>query len=166
MGALLLSVAINFVLLLGAFVYFKAKISSILSGDRVLNDLRDEVNHLVVELNSTTERNLGLVEERITKLQDLIRDADKKILLLSREREKHRLSTEVYDRLKRTVPLVSKPQEPNTIGKSTEHRLEKSAAEIVIDLHRKGFDPKLIASKTGSSLGEVELIISLDDQKK
>ena len=163
---MLLSTAINIVLLLSAFVYFKVKISASLSGDRVLNDLRDEVNHLVVDLNGTTERNLGLVEERISKLQDLIRDADKKIMLLSRESEKHRLGTEVYDRLKRTVPLVSKLQEQKTIDKTTEQALEKSAAELVIDLHRKGFDPKLIASKTGSSLGEVELIISLDDQKK
>ena len=163
---MLLSIAINSVLVLSAFVYFKLKISSSLSGDRVLNDLRDEVNHLVVELNSTTERNLGLVEERIAKLQELVRDADKKIFLLSRESEKHRLGTEVYDKLRRAAPLVSKLQEQDTIDKSAEQRLEKSAAELVIDLHRKGFDPKLIASKTGSSLGEVELIISLYDQKK
>ena len=167
MGAVLISVAINAALVLIAFAYFRAKINATLSGDRLLNDLRDEVNHLVVELNGTTERNLGLFEERVAKLQDLIRDADKKILVLSREGEKHKLGTDVYDKLKRAVPLVAKPREPIiSSNEASVAQPEKSEANIVLDLYRKGFDPKLIASKTGSSLGEVELIISLEDQKK
>jgi hypothetical protein len=33
----------------------------------------------------------------------------------------------------------------------------------VLALHRQGFEPKIIAAKTGSTLGEIELIISLAD---
>ena len=166
MGGLLLSIAVNLLLLFGVFIYVKRRIDAGLSGEKLINDLRDEVNHLIVELNSTTERDLVFIEERITKLQRLIQEADKKILLLSRESERHRIGSEVYDKLKRVVPMAPKAQDPEPEAESAEKVVEKTSAEMVVDLHRKGFDPKIIASRTGSNLGEVELIISLENQKK
>ncbi|MGA2762827.1 MAG: hypothetical protein ABSG17_05635 [Spirochaetia bacterium] len=62
-------------------------------------ELRDEVSRLVVELNQTTERNIGLMEDRIGSLNELLAAADRKIGLLHREMEKHDVGAQVYSRL-------------------------------------------------------------------
>ena len=79
------------------------------------------------------------------------------------------ISVDVYDRLKRSAPLVENiPQSPiiESEVESTPAIEEMTGAEEVIYLHRQGIDSRLIATRTGSTLGEVELIISLEDGKK
>jgi hypothetical protein len=68
-------------------VYFllNKKISKILDSEKILSRVDDEVNNLILDLNQTTERNILLVEDRIKKLSELIKDSDKSILLLNRE---------------------------------------------------------------------------------
>ena len=62
-------------------------------------ELREEVSRLVVELNQTTERNVALLEDRITGLTDLLAASDRKIGLLRREIERHDVGAQVYSRL-------------------------------------------------------------------
>ena len=73
----------------------------ILDGGEFIDSIKDEINHLVVELNQTAERNIGIIEARINRLQKLVDSADRKIALLGKEREKVKLGREVYDRLKK-----------------------------------------------------------------
>ena len=200
MGNVLLSVLINLVVLLVVFLIFRVRIKRLLNGSEFLDTIRDEVNHLVVDLNQNADRNIGILEERISRLQKLIGDADKKILLLGKEREKMNISVDVYDRLKRSAPLVPVSSvetpaldTPNSVAPDaaaptavtpnantpntdmpalggevpdTAEVAESTAAEEVLELYHRGFDPKLIAARTGSALGEVELIISLENGRR
>lgn len=218
MNAVLVSVAVN-ALLIG-LLYFLAKkrINRLLGGDEALEEIKDEVNRLIVELNQTADRNIGIIEERITRLKKLVAESDRKITLLGKESEKVRIGAAVYDKLKRsrslvsaettdavaentlerrrggpenraTVPYPNAPRGyaaaegsslsiagrsesaagpgasagptaagPTTAGPTTDGG---NAISRVLELHRQGFEPKIIASKTGTALGEIELIISL-----
>ncbi len=148
----------------------------ILDGGEFIDSIKDEINHLVVELNQTAERNIGIIEARINRLQKLVDSADRKIALLGKEREKVKLGREVYDRLKKSAPLVATSDSPSTETAVSPVPKEaadaalpepgRSSADEVLDLHRQGFDTRLIASRTGSTLGEVELIISLAHGKE
>ena len=191
--------------LLVGLVYLLARrrINRLLSGGEALDAIKDEINRLVVELNQTSDRNIGIIEERINRLRKLVDEADRKIILLGKESEKVRLGTDVYDKLKKSKSLVSGGEArersraadseravedetvpaaanvaplraphaasaaaqpaPGMAPREFDPRKPATPAEEVLALHRQGFDPKIIAAKTGSPLGEIELIISLSD---
>ena len=134
-----------------------------LNGDEFLDSVKDEINHLVVELNQTSERNIGIIEERISRLQKLVEVADRKIVLLGKESEKVKLGSEVYDNLRRAAPMApAYAKAPDAPAPAT----DDGRTGEVLELSRQGFDKKLIAARTGTSLGEVELIISLAQGKE
>ena len=194
MGILFLSIGINLLLIVLVYLGARRRINRLLSGGEALDEIKDEINRLVVELNQTSDRNIGIIEERIQRLRDLINEADKKIMLLGKESEKVRIGTDVYAKLKKSKSLVpdhqsAPPSGAAAVDSPVENRpqlsearedavefvkskvidevsvgeAESSPAERVLALYRQGFDPKIIASKTGSPLGEIELIISLSD---
>ena len=209
--------------LLLVYVLLRDRVRRATSAEAQISEIRDEVSRLVVELNQTTDRNIALVEDRISSLNEHLSVADKKIGLLRREIEKHDVGTQVYSRLAETRPrpspvpplsveLSEKPVPPederaaglrewrepapgrvpaasgaaerheSAIGAQQEARPEAPASaqrvgapgrreeagdlrDRVMLLFRSGFAAPLIASRVGVPLGEVELIISLEQRK-
>ena len=184
------------------YAVFNRRIRKQLSKGQLLEEIRDEVHGLLVELNQTTDRNVGLVEERITRLRSLLSDSDKKIQILSREIEKHQVGVDVYEKLKKSSrrmpspePALPQPtsqaQQPNggEINNGPGNRREspiqisgsdadvaqshvpesdvrkESLSDRVMRLARQGFDSRIIAQKLDSTLGEVELILSLQSER-
>ena len=179
------------------YVVFTRRIRIQLSKGQILEEIRDEVHGLIVEMNQTADRNVGLAEERIKRLQVLISESDKKIQLLSREIEKHQVGVDVYERLKESSrkraltseststgnireekishdPVISPSISPSINNreskgteadeKTRETRVDEDAdtlSDRVVRLARQGFGSRIIAQKLDSSLGEVELILSL-----
>jgi hypothetical protein len=139
-------------------------------------ELREEVSRLVVELNQTTDRNIALVEDGIARLNELLARADKKIGLLRRESEKHEMGMQVYSRLgegrsavEQGAPAGGPPPAKTGRARAAAPKAEEGEAtdarEQVVRLARGGFAPSLIAARVGVPLGEVELIISLEQRK-
>jgi hypothetical protein len=179
------------------YVVFTRRIRFQLSKGQILEEIRDEVHGLIVEMNQTADRNVGLAEERIKRLQVLISESDKKIQLLSREIEKHQVGVDVYEKLKESSrkrvlssestsagnireekisydPVIStsiSPSIDNRESKGTEADGKIRETDVdedvdtlsdrVVRLARQGFGSRIIAQKLDSSLGEVELILSL-----
>ncbi len=175
MAVVLLSLSLNVLLIAVVYLIFRRKINRALEGSELIDMIKDEVNHLVVELNQTAERNIGIIEERIVRLQKLVGDADRKIMLLGKESEKVKFGAEIYDRLKKAAPImrpVGQPEIPS-IGDPDRASdpdvaevpvVERTASEEVLVLHRQGFDSRIIAARTGSTIGEIELIVSLSNR--
>jgi hypothetical protein len=152
-------------------------------------EVRDELGSVMVEMNRTTDRNIALLEDRIAALTQLIADADRRIGLLRREGEKQELSRAVYTHLSRAAERASEPAavEPpverpadrtpaapaaaGPVAPAAPAALAAPAASIVpaeepiearvLRLEREGFSSSVIANRIGSTVGEVELIISL-----
>jgi predicted DNA-binding protein YlxM (UPF0122 family) len=122
--------------------------------DEVGRKLRDELESIMVELNRTTEQNIELIEDKINRLQELLAEADKKLSVLKREAEKHEISRSIYDQI-RSGRAGSKQ------GEVGDRKIQKE----VIKLHKEGFSPGVIAGYLGTTVGEVELIISLQNSK-
>jgi len=134
------------------FIYFNRKIAKRLAEQALIERVRSEVGDIIVELNRTTERNVGLVEDRIRDLKETLDSADKRLVLIQREAEKREMSTQVYTHLQRR-PV------PRTEDQSKDRKT--LPAEEILDLHHKGISSELIANKLGTTVGEVELVISL-----
>jgi hypothetical protein len=134
-------------------VYFilKQKLSKSLDPQAVLEAIREEVDRIIVELNSTTDRNITLLEDKVQSLTTLIEQADKKIGILRREIEKHELAGKVYSEL-----AEKRGKEPE----------EQDVHTQVIQQHRQGISASVIAKRLGITLAEIELIITLANKKR
>jgi hypothetical protein len=152
-----LSLALNILVLGAIFLYLNARVTKLLRKEALLDRVREEIEGLVLELNQTTERNIGLIEDRINILKQFLDTADKRIVLIGRETEKHETTNRLYNNLARKK---AREQAPN------EEPAKKSFNPgEVLDLHRKGISAGIIANKLGTTVGEVDLIISLQDRK-
>ena len=138
------------------YLILKRKIDKIANTDSQLEEVREEVARVIIELNQTTERNIALIEDRISRLVELLSTADKKIGLLKRESEKHEVSQRVYSELS-AKPVVKVPKNSSP---------KKDNQQEILRLYLAGFTPRVIARRMALSLGEVELIISLSERKK
>lgn len=193
---------------------------------RIVEQVRSEIEGIIVELNQTTDRNIGLIEDRVNRLNSVLEQADKRLSVLKREVQSHTAGTERYnDIIKRsgrptTVsrerpgggepagpenagPANTGPESagPGTAGPESAgpgnagpgtagtRGASKAASEAagdsttdrgeapktdsraarrkeIVELHRKGIASNIIANRTGTTIGEVELIISLNDRKE
>ena len=187
------------------YLLLRDRVRRAASAESRISEIREEVSRLLVELNQATDRNIALMEDKITVLNDAISTADKKIGLLRRETEKHDVGSQIYSRLaegRRQRPTELTRRDAESAGyrdaESAGYRDAESAgyrdaalapplavelsenprhgaaekprgigpdAQRVMMLYRAGFSPSLIASRVGAPVGEVELIISLEQRK-
>jgi DNA-directed RNA polymerase specialized sigma24 family protein len=229
---ILITLVVDFGGLLLVYMLLRDRVRRAASSESRIGEIRDEVSRLLVELNQATDRNIALMEDKISVLNEAISTADKKIGLLRRETEKHDVGSQIYSRLaegrhRRTAtstpaaaanPPAGKPHAAVAVAESAEYRTAeanppstsaggfggaesaeyrtaeggfggadptpstpplsvelseqntRSAAppdprQRVMMLYRAGFSPSLIASRVGAPLGEVELMIALEQRK-
>lgn len=190
-----LSLAITVILVAIAFLVLNRSIRTRTSQQAALDEIKREVGAVITELNQTTERNIELIEDRIHRLDELIRQADGRLRALKRDLPAT-VHDDRYSRSGRTgerVPdadgeiastspgrseLSSETSQPDTGGGMTESvqsrppgpgsgsGSEASAVpprERVRQLYLQGIPLERIAAITGKTIGEVELIVSLEE---
>jgi len=183
--AVLIVIAVQLVM----FLVLRGRIHQELNATTLLKDVRDEVDGMVRELNLSAERNIGLLEARIEEMEGVLAQADQKLVLLAREVDRREKTTEVYTQLRKVVPVpvpvpVPEPEpeassEPEAPAEAppTAVRVPAPAAapspvlepirprslkERVLALRDQGVDTGAIATATGATRAEVELILSLN----
>ena len=154
MGSTVLLIGINFLIIFFIFLFFRSRINRFIKSSLFLEQLRNEVDSLVIELNQTTNRNIGLIEERLDRLKELLEKADKSIHLLSKKSEQTKEETRVYTDLKKNVPLFG--------AQETDDVLEPSLGEKVKRMYLDGVKKETIASKLDVTLSEVDLMLSIE----
>jgi hypothetical protein len=106
MGEYLILVAIDIAGLMVIWFVLKARVRKSLELDGLLAEARKEVRLLNLELNETTERNISLIEDRLSGLREAMAEADRRLGLLKREAGKRQTETEVYSKLGRRAAIV------------------------------------------------------------
>ena len=160
----------------------------------ILGRIRDEIDEMIIEINRTADRNVTLLENRITRLNSLIQRAEKLERVREREAEKDTGVQRVYSELGRnrglritvdeddhdgqpglsSEPPVPEPKSP-LAGESGSESAPPGDTSIdggvppirerVLTLHRRGESLQSIAESLNMNRGEVELIISLHGRK-
>ena len=143
-------IAIGFIIL---YLVLKKKIETRTDSSAILAEIRDEIDRIIVELNQTTERNISLIEDRLAALSDQLGQADKRIALLRRERDKNEASTQVY------ASILQKRVEE-------EPEQAEDLHEQVLRLYHSGVPPAAISKRLGKPLAEIDLIISLSSRRR
>ena len=157
----LLVILSNCVVLFIFFVYFRRRIDRALQSESILSDIRAEVDQMIVELNQTTDRNVGLVEDHLERLAARIAEADRRIVVLKKEAEKVRTADTVYSRLKPVAPPRREEAKKAEQKPEAPPEKKKTIRDQVLELYRSGMEAREIAAKVDKTLGEVELIITL-----
>jgi hypothetical protein len=192
-------IAVNLAALAASWFLLRGWLARRLSVPRQAADLGEEVGRLVVELNQATERNVVLLEDRASALNDLMAAADKKIGVLRREIERHEAGTRVYGQLatpraraaaaaasdagsgaeraaavsaqgsagaeERPAVTDGRPAGP-VDGKPAAPDARTAMRAEIGRLARAGFAATAIAARVGAPLGEVELILSLEQRAR
>jgi len=172
---ILISTSITLGLMILFFLYNRRYLKRTLDPQGLLTEVREEINQVLTEMNNVTDRNIDIMEDRIQKIRGLIQETDKKIILFQRELKKGDKEPIIYSHLVRRMPLKPvesqgesqvespRPSQEASLPKEPEEEKKKAVSnkERVVQLYRQGFSPDIIASRVGITMGEVELIISL-----
>jgi len=173
------------------FFYFRWYIKKRTSVSGQLEEYRAEVIKLNAEINSVTDRNLTLIEDKVKKLKELLEEADKRVSVYAGELEKSRRGEALYTSLGRGIraalkteeapaasPLLS-PVRPHDVSitpsvpppvKPAQTAQEpppskppsKSQIRSSIDLLlNEGLSPEQVASRLDISIAEVNLAVNL-----
>jgi len=166
------------------FFYFKWYIKRRTSVSGQLEEYRAEVIKLNAEINSVTDRNLTLIEDKVIKLKELLEETDKRVSVYAGELEKSRRGEALYTSLGRGIraalkteevsapasPLLSpvRPQETltppvQTPAKSAQEpppskRQIRSSIDLLLN---EGLSPDQVASRLDISIAEVNLAVNL-----
>jgi hypothetical protein len=177
------------------FFYFKWYIKRKVSATELLAEYRTEVYRLSAEINAITDRDSMLVEERIKKLKEIIEDADKRVKVYVQELERSRTGEALYTSLGKGIRAALKtpadippaPDHAPELGaqspKLTLVRQEKAPSPApaqhepkqyskwqirgqIEELVKENLSPPEIASRLKISITEVEIAMSLMNNKK
>src|SRR5262245_59113200 len=93
------------------FLFLSRRIHRQYKAKEFLDEVQREVNVMVTELNQTTAPNIQLIEDRMQKLNVLMKEADRRILLANQELTKKEISTYEHLAAKRSRPQHAPPAE-------------------------------------------------------
>lgn len=176
-----LSLAISLVAIATAVIVIRRMIDRRADSAAVMDEIRREVGAILTEMNQTTERNIELIEDRVARLQELIEQADRRLGTLRRETQKQEKADMVYSHLSRVAgaPLTDGSNEPSmknpdksispaepidTPEGNADTETPVSLKDRVLDLYRQGIPIERIASRVGTAVSEIELIVSLGER--
>ena len=155
------------------FLYFNWYIRRRITSSELLAERQKEVYRLIAEIDSITDRDAQLVEERIKTLRSLLEDTDKRISVYLSELEKSRAGEALYNDLRKGIHAVFKnpvelpaapPVQPSQPEVSAPLSRQQIRAQIDV-LIGEGFSPSEIASRLGVSIAEVNLAMNLIGRK-
>ena len=158
-----------------SFFYFKSYLKRRTGQERILAELREEVNNILKSINETTDRDISLIEEREKKLKSLLEDTDKRLKIYIREFESRRQADEAYRELgknryriaaaetvpEETAPVNDAPAETAAVPAAASIPI----AEQIHSLVKAGITPPLIASRLGISIAEVEFAAAILERR-
>ncbi len=101
---ILIIVVVTLIIWSLGFLYIRNYLNRRTGSRRILAEFQEEVDKLIAEINSATDRGLTLMEDRISSLKTLLEETDKRIVTYKREMERRRMHEDAYAELgKKTV---------------------------------------------------------------
>lgn len=149
------------------YLVFKKNIARALNSRERVKELETEINKLLAQFNNAADRNITILEERVLKLEDLIRRADQRIKLLQQTPvPKPEVSVnepfQLRDRPAAAYAYPTKTQDQLQAAPIVvKSRSEEGRDEKVVRLHREGMGIDSIAHHLGISTTEVKLILRM-----
>jgi hypothetical protein len=156
-------IALQLAGLAGLYLVLRRRLDRIARGAGDLPELRSQVAELIAELNGTAERNISLLEDRIRRMDELLRQADRCTGRPRPASQRPASQRPASQRPASQRPASQRPASQHGTSAAQPARAgsaqERSAQ--VMRLRRLGFSSAVIADRLATSQGEVELIVNL-----
>jgi len=177
MTSILIIAALQILVSVFLILWTRAGVRRFLGSDEEIDRVRREISALIIELDSSADRNVTVLEDRLSALKDLLAEADKRISVLGQERTRRLPDDTVYDRLGRATeprqaPVAESRQDPIAeplvpFIRFSEKPLpiEEPFADKVVSLARRGFSSDIIAARLGVTMTEVDLVLSMERER-
>lgn len=166
---ILILLAVNAAAFVVAYRVLKKRIQSSLDARERVRELQAEIDALLAQFNGAADRNITILEERILRLEELVRRADQRIKLLQSS-----VGEPAPTDVQRSAIAPTEVQESPSVGAARPNpvlvygpsrptpakdrdRIEDQAAR----LYAEGLSVEAIARQLGISTSEVKLILSL-----
>lgn len=88
------------------WIVFGVKFKKVFSTEKIIQRTRESLNGMLIEINRNAERNISLIDERISKLKSITAEADRHVLAMEKEMEKMRNTAVVKQYLDQTIPTI------------------------------------------------------------
>ena len=149
------------------FFYFLTK--KRFSENKYLENMESEVAKLIADIQFQSETCIRLLEDKIDEANEVIKSAQNSLGLINKELSTKKNEVVVLDSLmskntKRVQEEQQKVEEKIKIYSDNPAAVQNLATEQVLAMHRSGLSPDKISQETGMPMGEITLIISLDQK--
>ncbi len=109
------------------WIIFATKFYKVFSTDEIIKKTRDQLNSMLSSINRNTERNITLIEDRISELRAVTADAERRLAVLRGELDKtqksyvlqNQLDSVLTDSNKKSSTDAELKKEPKTLTAST-----------------------------------------------
>lgn len=177
MTSILIIAALQIMVSAFLILWTRASVRRYLGSDEEMDRVRREIGALIIELDSSADRNVTVLEDRLSALKDLLAEADKRISVLGQERSRRPADDTVYDRLGRTAETrpvqnteprqasIPEPLVPFIRFSEKPLPIEEPFADKVVSLARRGFSSDIIAARLGVTMTEVDLVLSMERER-
>ncbi|MBO4319848.1 MAG: hypothetical protein J5857_05210 [Treponema sp.] len=157
-GVLLLCV-FNVVMWLVQIVRFK----NIFSTDKIMNETRDQLNAMLMDINRNAERNISLIDDRIQKLKEISEEADRHIQLLKGEIALAEKSSEFKSRYE----LIAHPEPaaPQLPVKEIETQIAEQKPKAQVKPKKPRTKPRTPAAAYKQEQDQGDLFVSSPSQE-
>lgn len=132
------------------WIFFLRNFKKLFTTDDIIESAKNECNKIVIDLNRNADRNITVLNEKISSLQSLIKEADRKIKLLMEFEKKGAGLAELQSKIsssrtpRRTDAVVKKAADAygkKTVASNRTISLTENArAELDIDSQKTLFD--------------------------
>lgn len=131
MGTIAVSVitliVINVVSMIAFFLIMKSRFSR----DRLLGELRAEVDRLVMDLGREADRDVAILESRIKNLRALMDEADRRILVAGKETARRKEETDILQNIApQSAPEPSPQAARNPMSRPLSHPAAQPASVV------------------------------------
>jgi hypothetical protein len=111
------------------FVYFHVRINKISRGEDLLSGYRKETTRLIAEIDSATERDSRIVEDRIESMKTVLEDIKKRTGIYVRELEKRQEGERLYSELGKKQLIIPTPDEKLEENAPPDHQIPPAGQE-------------------------------------
>ncbi|MFO7731151.1 MAG: hypothetical protein R6V86_10325 [Spirochaetia bacterium] len=172
--SIMVSTGISIILAGIVYILLVKRINKEKSSTVITEQVRNEIDRMVIDLNQTADRNIGLIEQQLKSLTEMIQEADHRISLLQKHSEKLNKSTDTYNQIRPAQIVKPKAPASPTASEAPTFPQAQKASEVsppnedTVDVSKKiqpdTSVPESEDAQNGVTTSKRERIINLHQQ--
>lgn len=130
------------------WIIFASKFKKLFSTDDIIEKTRNELNHMITDVNKNADRNITLIEDRIRELKSVTAEADRHLAIVKSELEKEDKVQQLENKITSKTHARSQKVAANAtyaITPAAKYAREQEQGNLFV------MDEKTTAKKTGQT---------------